>query len=258
MKGSLGQIYRHRALAEILVSRELKARYRGTALGFFWSFANPLLMMSIYVLVFRVYMRIDVPNYPAFVMCGLLPWTAFSMGVTEGMSSIIVNGGIIKKVYLPSEVFPFVAVTSNLVHFLLSVPVLLGIMLMSGMPLSPHLLLLPVMVVLQFLFTYALALALASLAVQFRDLVHMVPNLMLVWFYLTPIFYSTDMIPERLRKFAYLNPLTWLIEGYRQIFYHQRLPEPRLLTAFVAVSLVLLGGCMWLFQHRSELYAEMV
>src|SRR6478672_561630 len=127
MTGSLLQIYRHRTLAEILVARELKARYRGTLLGFLWSFANPLLMMSIYVLVFSVYMRMDVPNYPAFLMSGLLPWVAFNGGLADGMNSLISNGGIIKKVYLPTEVFPFVAVTSALMHFLFSLPVLFTI-----------------------------------------------------------------------------------------------------------------------------------
>lgn len=252
------QLYRHRALAEILVGRELKARYRGTALGFLWSFANPLIMMSIYVLVFSVYMRLDVPNYPAFVICSLLPWTAFASGVTEGMSSIISNGAIIKKVHLPTEVFPFVAVASNVVHFVLSIPVLLGIMLASGMPLTPSMLLLPVLVALQFLFTYGLALFLSSLAVQFRDLVHIVPNLIMVWFYLTPVFYDLSMVPGRFRPLAYINPMTWMIQAYRDIFFHHRLPHPGWTSAYLAVSLVLLGAGMWLFQRRSDLYPELV
>ena len=258
MVDSLLQIYRHRTLAEILVGRELKGRYRGTVLGFLWSFANPLLMMSIYVLVFRVYMRIDVPNYPAFVMCGLLPWSAFVAGVTEGMNSIIVNGGIIKKVYLPSEVFPFVSVTHNLVHFVLSVPVLLLIIVTSGLPLTPHMLLFPLLLLLQLFFTYALALFLASWAVQFRDLVHIIPNLMLVWFYLTPIFYSSTMVPDKYRGLVYLNPTTWLIEAYRDIFFNHHLPSLRWMAAFASVSLFLVVSGMWLFQRRSELYAELV
>lgn len=255
---SLTQIYRHRTLAEILVGRELKARYRGTVLGFFWSFANPLLMMSIYVLVFSVYMRIDVPNYPAFMMSGLLPWTCFAAGILEGMNSIIGNGGIIKKVHLPTEVFPFVSVTSNLVHFVLSLPVLFLIMLASGMTLSWALLFLPLLVALQFFMTYALALILASLAVQFRDLVHIVPNLMLVWFYLTPIFYSTDMVPLRYRNLVYLNPMSWLIDAYRDVFFYGRAPSATWLACFGAVSILLTLGGMWLFQKRSDMYAEMV
>ena len=255
---SLLQIYRHRALAEILVGRELKARYRGTVLGFLWSFANPLIMMSIYVLVFSVYMRIDVPNYPAFVICSLLPWTAFSAGVLEGMNSIISNGAIIKKVHLPTEVFPFVAVTSNGVHFLFSIPVLLLIMLVSGMSLTPSMLMFPVLLALQFLFTFGLALFLSSLAVQFRDLVHIVPNLMLVWFYLTPVFYGLEMVPERFRPLAYLNPMTWLIQGYRDIFFHHHMPHAGWTAAFLAVSLFLVSTGMWLFHRRSDLYPELV
>jgi lipopolysaccharide transport system permease protein len=258
MLKSLGQIWRHRTLAEILVGRELKARYRGTLLGFLWSFANPLLTMSIYVLVFRVYMRIDVQNYPAFVLSGLLPWLSFSASVTDGMNALISNGGIIKKVYLPTEVFPFVAVTSNLVHFLLSVPVLLVIMAISHLYVSPHLLLLPVVLALQFIFTYAVALILASMAVQFRDLLHVVPNLLLIWFYLTPVFYASSMVPEKYRLLVSLNPMSFLIESYRDIFFAHRMPSVSHLGAFAGVSLAFLAVGMWFFQSRRELYPELV
>ncbi len=250
--------YRHRALAEILVARELKARYRGTMLGFLWSFANPLLMMSIYVLVFRYYVRIEVPNYPAFVMCALLPWMSLSAGITEGMGSILGNGGLIKKVHLPVEVFPFVAVASNLVHFILSLPVLILIMLFSHVIPSWHIVLLPVLLALQFLFTYALALFLASLTVQFRDLTHVVPNLLLVWFYLSPIFYAPDLVPERFRPFVNANPLAWLIQAYRDIFLHQKLPSVPALASFLAVSLAALTAAMWLFWRRRDMYPELV
>ncbi len=258
MLKSWQQLYRHRTLAEILVGRELKARYRGTLLGFLWSFANPLLTMSIYVLVFRVYMRIDVENYPAFVLCGLLPWLSFAAGITDGMSALINNGGIIKKVYLPTEVFPFVAVSSNLVHFLLSVPVLLALLMASHLTLSAHLLLLPLLLLLQFTFTYACALVLASLAVQFRDLLHVVPNLMLIWFYLTPVFYRSSMVPAAYRPLIYLNPMSFLIESYRDIFFAHQLPSATGLLSFAAGALLLLLLGMGFFARRRELYPEMV
>jgi lipopolysaccharide transport system permease protein len=258
MMTSLAQIYRHRALAEILVGRELKARYRGTLLGFLWSFANPLLMMCIYVLVFAVYMRVDIKNFAVFLLCGLLPWSAFVAGLTEGMASIIGNGNLIKKVHLPTEVFPFVSVASSMVHFLLSIPVLLIMLLVSGIPLSPYLLFFPVIFLLQFFFTFALALILSSFAVQFRDLMHIVPNLVLVWFYLTPIVYAPTMVTDRYRVFIYLNPLTWLIEAYRDIFLNFRVPSLGWLSAFALTSALLMALGMWLFNKRSDLYAELV
>lgn len=258
MTSSLANIYRHRALAEILVSRELKGRYRGTLLGFFWSFANPLLMMCIYVLVFAVYMRVEIKNFAVFLLCGLLPWTSFTSGITEGMASLIGNGNLIKKVHLPTEIFPFVSVSSNMVHFLLSIPVLMLMLVASGIPLTPYLLYFPIIFVLQFFFTLSISLILSSLAVQFRDLLHIVPNLVLVWFYLTPIVYAPSMVPERYRMFVYLNPLTWLIEAYRDIFLNMRAPSLGWLGALALTSAVLMALGMWLFAKRSDLYAELV
>lgn len=253
-----GQIWRQRPLAEVLVARDLKARYRGTLLGFFWSFANPLLTMSIYVLVFRVYMRIDIENYPAFVLCGLLPWMAFSAGVLEGMNSLISNGALIKKVYLPTEVFPFVCVTSHLIHLLFSLPVLAAILLCSHMAISPHVALLPLLLLLQFTFSYAVALFLASLAVQFRDLVHVAPHLLMIWFYLTPIFYASDMVPPAYRVFLLLNPLGYMVGAYRDIFVTHRMPSLDLLGTYGVAAVVLLGGGLWFFKRRREMYAELV
>ncbi len=258
MRRALSALFRHRTLAEILVGRELKARYRGTWLGFLWSFANPLLTLSIYVLVFRVYIRIDIEHYPAFVLCGLLPWLSFSGGVAEGMGSLINNGGIIRKVYLPTEVFPFVAVSSNIIHFLFSLPVLVGIMIASHLHFTAHTLLLPVLLLLQFAFTYGVALFLASMAVQFRDLMHVVPNLLLIWFYLTPIFYASNMVPERLRLLVWLNPLSLLIEGYRCIFFEHRFPPGRHLAACAVASFFCLAVGTWVFARRRDMYAELV
>jgi lipopolysaccharide transport system permease protein len=255
---SMLQIYRHRALAEILVTRDLKARYRGTMLGFLWSFANPLLLMSIYVMVFSVYMRVGVPNYAAFVLTGLLPWSAFTASMTEGMGSIISNGPLIKKVHLPSEVFPFVSVAANMVHYMLSVPVLLLVLAASGIPITLYVLYFPILFVLQFMFAYAVSLLLATFAVQFRDLVHIVPNMLMMWFYLTPIVFGMDMVPERYRSLIMLNPMSGLVEAYRRILLQGRAPSGLWMLSFAAVSTVLLTVGMWLFRRRSELYPELV
>ena len=254
----MGNLFRHRALAEILIGRDLKARYRGTVLGFLWSFASPLLMMLIYMLVFGVYMRIDQENYAIFLLCGLLPWTAFVSGINEGMGAMLANGGIIKKVHLPLEIFPLVGVTTNLVHFVLSIPVILALSFASGLAPSWHVLALPLVALLQFVFTYALALFFASLAVQFRDVVHIVPNLLMVWFYMTPVIYPAKMVPERFQALMVLNPMTWIIESYRDILFEHRLPNPSGLLGLTAVvSLSLVFGA-WVFHRRIDLYPEII
>jgi lipopolysaccharide transport system permease protein len=255
---SIARLYRYRTLAEILVSRDLKARYRGTLLGFFWSFATPLLMMSIYVLVFAVYMRVAVPNYAAFLLTGLLPWTCFVAGVSDGMNAIIANGNLIKKIFLPSEVFPLVAVAANMIHFLLSVPVLLIVLWISGVKLTYALVAFPALFVAQFVFTYALALLLACLAVQFRDLLHIFPNIIMMWFYLTPILYASDMVPAQFRGLMRINPCTGLIDAYRQVFIQGALPSLLWLGPFCLGSLTFLAFSLWVFRRRQELFPELV
>jgi lipopolysaccharide transport system permease protein len=256
MIASLLRLYRYRALIQVLVERELKARYRGTALGFCWSFVNPLLLMLIYVLVFSVYMRIDMEKYPAFLLCGILPWSWFAAGLLEATHSIIGNGSLIKKVYLSSEIFPLVSIGSNMMHYLLSIPILFGVMLLYQVQLSTVVFVFPVILGVQFLFTYGLALILSSLAVQFRDLLHIVPNLLMFWFLLTPIFYPMTTVPEKYRILVDLNPMAHFIMAYQDIFFYGRLPSLTGLTVMLLLSCILLGLGMVFFAARQDLLVE--
>lgn len=252
------RLYRYRALVQVLVARELKARYRGTALGFLWSFINPLVLMLIYILIFSVYMRIDMENYPIFLLCGILPWSWLSSGLTEATHSIITNGGLIKKVYLPSEIFPLIYVCSNLVHYLLSIPILLVFLLFSEVKLSATSLLFPVLLCIQFAFTYGLALIVSSLAVQFRDILYVVPNLLMVWFFLTPVFYPLTVVPESYRLLVDINPAAQLMMAYQDIFFYKRLPSLLSLGAMALLSCALLGIGQAFFKARKDLFAEEV
>jgi lipopolysaccharide transport system permease protein len=252
------ELYRCRVLVEVLVRRELKARYRGTTLGFLWSFVNPLILMGLYVLVFSVYMRIDMPNYPAFLLSGIFPWLWFSASLNEATESIIGNGPLIRKVYLPSEVFPLVPVGSNLVHFIASLPILFGFLIAAGLTPSWSLLLLPVVICLQALFTYGIALGVSALVVQFRDLFHIVPNFLTALFFATPIFYPTTLVPDRYRVLIDVNPLSYLINAYQDVLFFGRFPSPgRLAMLFVATGLVFLMGLL-VFDARKDMFAEEV
>ncbi len=251
-------LLRHRALAEILVQRELKGRYRGTFLGFLWSFVSPLMLMTIYVMVFSLTMRVPVANYPAFVLTGLLPWNCFTSSMMEGMNSIVANGNLVKKVHLPAEIFPLVAVLSNMVHFLFSLPILVAVLWYSGVPLTPWVLLLPFLLLLQFFFVASFALLLSSLTVQFRDLTHIVPNIMMMWFYLTPVVYSLDLVPQGLRPLMALNPLSGLMHAYRSIFMVGESFSWLWAGQFAALSMALFCSALMLFAHRRELYPELV
>jgi lipopolysaccharide transport system permease protein len=252
------ELYRYRVLVEVLIRRELKARYRGTVLGFLWSFVNPLILMGLYVLVFSVYLRVDMPNYPAFLLSGIFPWLWFSASLNEATYSIIGSGGLIRKVYLPSEVFPLVPVGSSMVHFLASLPIMFGVLIWAGRTPSWSLLFLPVIIALQLLFTYGIALIVSSLTVQFRDLLHIVPNFMTALFFATPIFYPTTMVPERYRILLDVNPLSYLITAYQDVLYFGRMPSPGREAALVGVTALVLAAGVACFDSRKDVFAEEV
>lgn len=252
------ELYRYRVLIEVLIRRELKARYRGTALGFLWSFVNPLVLMGLYVLVFSVYLRVDMPNYPAFVLSGLFPWLWFSASLNEATHAIIGSGGLIKKVYLPSEVFPLVPVGSNMMHFIASLPVLFVLLAFGGARPSLSLLFLPILIGIQALFIYGIALMVSSLAVQFRDLVHIIPNFLTALLFATPILYPTTMVPGPFRILVTVNPLSYLITAYQDILFYGRMPSPGVLAALVAATALVLAAGVWCFDARKDGFPEEV
>ena len=255
---SLKELYRHRVLAYVLIARELKVRYRGTFFGFLWSLLNPLVLALTYMLVFSVIMRTEMPLFYVFLLAGILPWTCFASTLAESSLSILMNGGLIKKVALPSEIFPLVSAGTSTVHCLLGSFVLIVIMIVSGAPLSWYLLAFPFVLAVQMLFTFGLALFLAALTVQFRDLQHMTPNLLTVWFFLTPIVYPLSSIPQPFATLAAFNPMTQLIVAYQNIFYHGRPPYLPGLLSVTLFSVVLLVLGLSFFDARREFMAEEV
>ena len=210
----LRTLYRYRQLLAALTARDLKARYRGSVLGFFWSLANPLLLLGVYTLVFtKFFPQQIVRPYPLFLFAGILPWTFFSAAVLEATNSISGNAGLIKKVMFPAEALPLVVVLSHLVHFALALPVLLvamGIYVVFGqVTLSPVIALAPFLMLLQTIFVAGVAMMVASASVLFRDLRDLVTNLMQLGFFITPIIYLIDRIESRpLRALLRLNPMT--------------------------------------------------
>jgi len=206
--------------------------------------------------VFSVYMRIEVDHYPAFVLSGLLPWTWFSASLSEASRSIIDNRALVKRVALPSEVFPLVSVGSNLAHFLLSLPVLLILLVASGVGLSWAILLLPVIVLAQAVLTFGIALFTSSLAVRFRDLLQIVPNLLTIWFFVTPVFYPASMVPPAFRSLLLANPMTILVGCYHDVLFYGRVPDPLALGGIVALGLLLVVAGHRVFEMRREFFVE--
>jgi len=244
----LSTLYRHRQLIAALTARDLKARYRGSLLGYFWSLANPLLLLAVYTLVFtKFFPQQVVQPYPLFLFSGILPWTFFSAAILESTSSISSNAGLIKKVMFPAEALPLVVVLSHLVHFALAIPILLtaiGIYaLMGQFEFNLTILLVPVLMLLQTMFVAGIAMTVSSASVLFRDLRDIVANLMQLGFFVTPIIYLIDNIQSRaLRAILRVNPMTPFVVAYQDIFFFGRLPnlsDSVLIVAYAFGSLVM-------------------
>jgi ABC-type polysaccharide/polyol phosphate export permease len=262
--GEIATLYRYRQLIFTLTVRDLKARYRGSVLGFFWSLANPLMLLGVYTLVFtRFFPRPGIDPYPLFLFCGILPWTFFSGSIMETTTSISSNAGLVKKVMFPAEALPLVVVFSHLVHFALAMPILLAAALLSALlgktPLGLAVLLVPVIMLLQTMFIAGLALAISSASVLFRDLRDLVANLLQLGFFLTPIIYSLDAIPSRgIRTLLMLNPMTPFVVAYQRIFFEGRAPgtSEAVLMLLYAVGSLALGFAV--FDRLRDSLAEAI
>jgi lipopolysaccharide transport system permease protein len=253
------ELYQYRGLLISLVQRELKARYRGSVLGFFWTFLNPTLHMAVYSLIFSVFMRQKLEHYTFYMFVGLLPWIWFSSSVSAGASSISDRRDLMTKVRFPAQVLPATVVATNLCNYVFSLPLMVGLGVLFGKWPTWHVVAFPAVVLTQLGFTLALVYVVSALNVTFRDLQHITSNVILMWFFLTPIIYSVETIPENLRTMVVLsNPMAILVTSYQAIFYEQRLPDAGPLLALLGLSCVLLWGAAQIFESRREEFAESI
>ena len=232
MLRNLARLGRYRGLIQSLVARELKARYRGSVLGFFWSFINPLLLLLVYSFVFTYVMPAahdpKVEPYALFMFCGILPWTWFASSLTESSGVLISGGNLIKKVLFPAEILPIVTVLANMVHFFFGLPILAGFLIWYQRPLNRQRArrVSRSSVAVQLILTTAFALLLSALTVHFRDIRDILSNLLTFWFFATPIIYPYFMFdgcgparsPGR-RQLLKLNPFTHLAITYQEILF---------------------------------------
>lgn len=252
------ELIRHRGLVQSLVVRELKARYRGSFLGFLWTFLNPLLLLAVYSLVFHFYLRIRVEHYAGFMFVGLLPWIWFSSSLLEGTTSITSGGSLVTKVLFPSQVLPMVKILSHLANYLLSLPILFLFLWGMGVGLSWSLLWLPLILVLHFFFIQGLVLLLSAVNVFFRDVQHILANLLTLWFFLTPILYPLSQVPTFFQRWVLLNPMAQIILAYHEVFFYHRAPDFRWLALFAGLTFLLLWAGMSFFERYKESFAEKI
>jgi len=223
MQTIIQELIRYRVLIQTLVVRDLKARYRGSTLGLLWTLLNPLLHMAIYALVFSVYIRNEMQRYPAFLLCGILPWTWFSSALFLGTTAIIEGSSMLKKVFFPPQVLPMVTVISTFINFLFSLPLLFGMLLLFGVTFGWSLLALPLIMVAQFALTLGLTLIISAVSVRYRDIPPILGHVLTFWFFLTPIIYPVSSVPERFRALVSLNPVTPFFVAYQEALLYNRL-----------------------------------
>lgn len=208
-----------------LVTRAIKQRYKRSVLGFAWTMLNPLLTMVILSVVFSAVFGTLVPNYPLFVIIGLLAWNLFSLGSAQGLASVVDSGSLIRKVAVPKEMFPLAAVGANLVNFVFSLAPLLLMIFVMRVDITWAVLWVPYGVLLITLFTLGVALALATLNVFFRDVRYFYEAALLAWFYGTPIFYPIDVLSPNARMILQWNPMYVLVEVFRTPVYAGTAPS---------------------------------
>ncbi len=262
------QLFRFRGLLATLTARELKARYRGSVLGFLWSLANPLLLLAVYTFVFSIVFQPRVAGadpYALYVVSGLFPWIWLSTSTLEGSMSVIANGGLIRKAVFPAELLPMVTVLSNLVHLLLAMPVVLAAVAASWM-MTDHgaggtsVVLLPLVILLNLPLVAGLALGVSALTVHFKDVRDLLTNLFTLLFFVTPILYPMESI-RHLKPVWWvvrLNPFTPFTLAYQEVLFYGRWPAPALWTQMAVVSLLAWVAGSWLFERLRETLAEAV
>jgi lipopolysaccharide transport system permease protein len=264
MLSNVRTLFRYRQLIAALTSRDLKARYRGSILGFFWSLANPLLLLGVYTLVFtKFFHRSGISPYPLFLFAGILPWTFFSASILESTNALSSNSGLIKKVMFPAETLPLVVVFSHLMHFILALPVLLAALViavaMGKVAISPALLLAPLLMLLQTMLVAGFALAISSTSVLFRDLRDLVANLMQLGFFLTPVIYAfTDITSRPLRVLLRFNPMTPFVMSYQSIFFFARVPSTLDFVLMITYAFAALTLGFMVFDRLRDTLAEAI
>lgn len=255
----LKEIFAYREMLKNLVSKELRARYKGSFFGFLWTFFNPLLLLIVYSAVFSFVMRVEVENYAMFLFVGLLPWTFFAASLQMGASSIIANANLVKKIYFPRELLPLSVVLSNLVNFVLSLVILIPALLVFGIAVKASIIVYIIILAIQFSLVLGFTLLVSSLNVYFRDLEHILGVALTGWFFLCPIVYPETLVPDNFYNLYYYgNPMTPLVIAYRDIFYNGVFPEWNSLLYVFCYALVILIIGVISFRKLQKSFAEEV
>lgn len=249
-------IYNYRELLKNNVKKEIRGKYKNSALGVVWTFLNPLLQLLVYAIIFPLILKTTQPYYVIFVCVGLIPWTFFTTSVAQSAWTIIANGNIVKKVYFPREILPISIVTSGMVNFLISTLIILAFCFIYGLGITKYVVFFPLILIIQYILQLGIALILSAFTVYFRDLEHFIQIILQVMFYATPIVYSSETIPEAFKFIINLNPMAHIINGYRAIFYNQTMPDFKALGILLVISIAVCVIGYFIFRKLQKGFAE--
>ena len=249
-------LYNYRELLKTNVKKEIRGKYKNSFLGVIWSFLNPLLQIAVYAIVFPLILRNTQENYVIFLCCGLIPWTFFATAISRSAFTMIENGNILKKVYFPREILSISVVTSEGVNFLISTIIIIAFVLFSGLGITKYILFYPLVFIVQYLLLLAISLIVSSVCVYVRDLQHFIGIFLQLLFYATPIVYSAETIPSQFAWILKINPMTYIINGYRDIFYKQTMPDITGLLIIMGIMLVAIVIGYLIFNKLQKGFAE--
>lgn len=249
-------LYQYRELLKTNIKKEIRGKYKGAWLGVIWSYLNPLLMLVVYSVVFSKIMRIEIPNYMMFLFTALIPWTFFITTVSQGSLSIVSNGNILKKVYFPREIIPISVVTSNVINFLISCIIMFFFIIVTGLGFSYYIVFFPVILLAQYMLLLGITFVLSALTVYARDIEHIISVVLMFLFYGTPIVYSIDMVPESMKLLITLNPMTPIINSYRDILFYHQLPNIKELILIITISFISFWLGLLIFRKLERNFAE--
>ncbi len=260
MRTMFRELWEYRPMLYNLVKREIRGRYKGSALGFIWNFLLPFAQIVVYIMVFTIVFSQSIEDYYVYLIAGMVPWIMFSDSLVAGSGSIVDNSQLVSKIYFPRAVVPISVVVSKFVNFLISIGIIYIILIIGGHGVNPiTLLILPIAAILLLLFSLGLALLLSALHVYLRDTMYMVTVITMIWIWMTPIMYiGTNISNTFFQTILTLNPMTYFCEMFQYIFYWSAIPSGLCMAVCIILAFAALFIGCYIFNRLSKNFAEVL
>lgn len=259
-KNSTLELWHFRELLWALILREIKIRYKQTLLGAAWAILQPASLTIIFTIVFGIFLKMDSKSvpYPVFAYSALLPWTFFSTSITFGSLSVVNNGNLVTKVYFPREILPLASVGAAFFDFLMAAIVFILLMIFYHIQISYNIIFSLPIIASVFLLTTGISFFFSALNVLFRDIKFVIPLLLQVWLYITPVIYSSGQVPPQYRFYLSLNPLTQIIESFRDLTIYKQAPNIDQILLSITISITIFLTGYWFFKKKEKIFADVM